>query len=57
MRSDLSYVRRHQSLKKLKEEWAEFTEEVFSALQEQQKEMNAGDEPRNLDSGEESQDG
>lgn len=57
MRFDRSDVDRHQSLEKLKEEWAEFTKEVFSALHEQQEEMNAREEPRNLDSNKESRDG
>jgi hypothetical protein len=35
MRSDQNYVHWHQSLEKLKEEWAEFTKELFSALPEE----------------------
>jgi hypothetical protein len=47
MRSDQNYVHWHQSLEKLKEEWTEFTKELFSALQEE--EMNSREESRNCD--------
>jgi hypothetical protein len=57
MRPDRSYLHRHRSLEKLKEEWAEFSKEVFSALQEQQAKMSAREDPRNLDSSEEYRDG
>lgn len=57
MRSDRNYVHRHQSVEKLKEEWAEFTKEIFSALQKQDEEMNVREESRVLDRNEEFQDG
>jgi len=57
MRSDQNFVHRHQSLEKLKEEWAEFTKEIFSALQKQDEEMKVREEFRILDRNEESQDG
>ncbi len=47
IRSDQNYVHRHQSLEKLNEEWAEFTKELFSALQEE--EMNSRENSRTLD--------
>jgi hypothetical protein len=53
MRPDRSYLHWHQSLEKLKERWAEFSKEVFSALAEQQKELSACEEPENLESNEE----
>jgi hypothetical protein len=55
--SDQIYVHWPQSLEKLKDDWAKFTADVFSTLQEQLEEVDASEEPRNLDRDEESQDG